>query len=240
MADLAATARTAYRALVWDDPAFPAFFAAATPIAEIASLRLGSRPASRPGRARASGAGGSPTLAQPVASLRAIPWVFAWSQTRLEVPGWFGFGSAVASYRSAGSGRLGVLRRLYRDWPMFRSLVDNAELSAARVDLVIGRRYASLAPQPDGRRIYDTIAAEHARTVEALRAITGHPLLAGQPVLRAAIDRRNPDVDVLSAIQIGALRSLRSLPEGDERRQRLTNVVRLTLNAIAAGLQTTG
>jgi len=242
MEELARAARAAYRALVWDDPAFPAFFAAATPIAEIGALRLGSRPAARPGGRRASFGGaatGAPD-AIPVASLRAIPWVFSWAQSRLEVPGWYGLGTAVEAFADGDEERLDRLRALYRDWPMFTSLVDNAELSLARVDLAIGRRYASLAPEPDASRIFGAIAAEFERSRPAVAAITGRRPLERAPVVRAAIERRNPDVDLLSAIQLATLREARRLPEGDPKRERLRAVARLTINGVAAGLQTTG
>jgi phosphoenolpyruvate carboxylase len=243
LAELAGVARDAYRSLVWDDPAFPAFFAAATPIAAIAGLRLGSRPAARPGRQSSADAAGSRAEPPPVpiASLRAIPWVFAWSQTRLEVPGWYGLGSAVARWSADRADAQAVLRDLYRRWPMFASLVDNAELSIARVDLAVGRRWAALAPEPDASRIFGMIAAEHERTRSAIGSITGRRVpLAASPVLRTAIDRRNPDVDVLSAAQLALLREIRSLPADDPRRERLRATARLTLNGVAAGLQTTG
>ncbi|HEU4672396.1 MAG TPA: phosphoenolpyruvate carboxylase [Candidatus Limnocylindrales bacterium] len=242
MHELAATAREAYRALVWDDPAFPAFFAAATPIAQITALRLGSRPAARPGRRSGPAAAAGETA--PIASLRAIPWVFAWSQARLEVPGWYGVGSAVEAFRARHPGADETLRRLYGTWPMFASLVDNAETSLARVDLAIGRRHASLAPEPDASRIFDAIAAEHERSLAAVAAITGRARpLAGSSVLRAAIDRRNPEVDVLSVAQVALRRRIAAAtaaaPGGPEA-DRLREVARLTLNGVAAGLQTTG
>jgi phosphoenolpyruvate carboxylase len=240
MRELASTARSAYRGLVWDDTAFPAFFASATPIGEIAGLRLGSRPAARPGRRSATS--GPPSGAPlPMASLRAIPWVFAWSQTRLEVPGWFGIGSALEAFRDRHRDADETLRDLYRSWPMFASLVDNAETSLARVDLAIGRRYASLASERDAARIVGTIEAEHERSLRTVAAITGRPFpLAASPVLRAAIDRRNPDVDVLSLAQIALLRRIAAMPADDPARERLRAVARLTLNGVAAGLQTTG
>ncbi|HEY3523671.1 MAG TPA: phosphoenolpyruvate carboxylase [Candidatus Limnocylindrales bacterium] len=239
MRELASTARTAYRALVWDDPAFPAFFAAATPIDEITSLRLGSRPATRPGRRPAGTSAGSGSV--PIASLRAIPWVFAWSQTRLEVPGWFGVGAAVEAFRSRHHDADATLRELYLAWPMFASLIDNAETSLARVDLAIGRRHASLAPEPDASRIFDTISAEHARSLQAVATITGRTRpLAASPVLRAAIDRRNPDVDVLSLAQVALRRRIAASERDGAPIDDLRSIARLTLNGVAAGLQTTG
>ncbi len=237
MDELAAVARDAYRGLVWDDPAFRDFFAAATPIAEIAALRLGSRPASRPGRG--GGASGGSTGAPPIESLRAIPWVFSWSQTRIELPGWYGFGTAVERV-TAQRRVLERLRAWYEAWPMFASLVDNVELSLARVSLDVGSRYAALAGDA-GREIWDRIVAEHGRSTAAVQALTGRRTLLGeQAVLRQAIDRRNPDVDVISAVQVALLRELGRLDPADPRRERLRSIVRLTLNGVAAGLQTTG
>jgi phosphoenolpyruvate carboxylase len=124
---------------------------------------------------------------------------------------------------------------------MFASLVDNAETSLARVDLAIGRRYASLAGGPGAARILATIEGEHERSLRAVATITGRSVpLAASPVLRAAIDRRNPDVDVLSLAQVALLRRIAATPIDDPGRERLRSVARLTLNGVAAGLQTTG
>jgi phosphoenolpyruvate carboxylase len=252
LAELAARSREAYRALVWEEPRFEAFFRAATPIGELSQLTLGSRPATR----GASGSGGgkagrgaagaltapSTTPATGLESLRAIPWVFAWSQSRANLPGWYGLGSALAAYRRVhGDEGLRTLGELYRAWPFFASVLDNAEMVLAKADLQVARRYASLAPDPATRRLWRRIKGEFDRSVSLLLVITGRSaLLEEMPVLRRAIDLRNPYVDSLSEIQVRLLVRLRALPPNDPERVRLLRLVHLTVNGVAAGLQNTG
>jgi phosphoenolpyruvate carboxylase len=228
--ELAETARSAYRSLVWEDPAFDAYFRAATPIDEIAALTIGSRPAAR----RA----GTRTLEE----LRAIPWVFAWSQSRANLPGWFGTGSAFAEYRrrhrSAGLERL---RDLYRTWPFLASVIDNTELSLAKADLKIASRYASLADSADGARIWARIRDEFELTAAQLRDVTARDeMLDNMPVLQRSIRLRNPYVDSLSELQVWLLGRLRGLPADDPARAELMRLVHLTITGVAAGLQNTG
>src|SRR5207249_11466601 len=145
-----------------EDPAFPRFFRAATPIGELSELRLGSRPAARGRGAGASraGSGVEDVSTSWMEHLRAIPWVFAWSQSRLNLPGWFGLGSALVDLRErAGASGLERLADLYRRWPFVTSVLDNAELSLAKTDLAVARRYASLADGPDARRIWSPVEA---------------------------------------------------------------------------------
>jgi phosphoenolpyruvate carboxylase len=139
MTELAATARVAYRALVHDDPGFASFFRDVTPIRELSDLRLGSRPAAR----------GRRDEAPSIDSLRAIPWTFAWSQARINLPGWYGLGAALEAYRGAhGDAGLDAIARLARDWPFLSSLLDNAEMSLAKADMGVARLYAALATGP--------------------------------------------------------------------------------------------
>ncbi len=236
LAELAATSRDAYRSLVVDDPGFVSFFRLVTPIDEIATLRLGSRPA-----ARGTGRGGAD--AEPtIADLRAIPWVFAWSQARIDLPGWFGLGSALEAY-GAKHGERGAreLERLYRSWPFLASILDNAELSLARADIGVARQYAALAPGDDHARRWSRIETEHRLTVSWLARVTGREhLLADDPELRRRIVLRDPYVDSLSALQVMLLARLRACPPDDPERDRLLRLVQLTVNGIAAGLQATG
>jgi phosphoenolpyruvate carboxylase len=234
--ELAATSRDAYRSMVVDDPGFIDFFHLVTPIDEIASHRLGSRPAARSGARRAE--------AMTIADLRAIPWVFAWSQARIDLPGWFGLGSAFEAY-AARHGEAGEreLIRLYRAWPFFASLLDNAELSLARADIGVARQYAALAigASDDHARRWSAIESEHRRTVAWLLRITGREqLLAGDLELRRRIVLRDPYVDSLSAMQVMLLGRLRARPADDPERERLLRLVQLTVNGIAGGLQATG
>jgi phosphoenolpyruvate carboxylase len=236
--ELAATSLAAYRALV-ERPGFVAFFRAATPIDEIATLRLGSRPAAR-GRAR-HGDGSGPPAAESIADLRAIPWVFAWSQARIDLPGWFGLGAALEAYHERhGDPGLAGLARLYERWPFLASLVDNAELALARADLGVARQYAALA----GDRAtspWATIEAEYVRTTAWLARLTGRTqLLEREPEMRRRMGLRDPYVDSLSELQVTLLARLRACAPDAPERARLLRLVQLTVNGIAAGLQRTG
>jgi phosphoenolpyruvate carboxylase len=246
--ELAAVARRAYRALVWDDPAFARFFRAATPIGELSALRLGSRPATR-GRARAASGdsrGGDRGAAHEsdasIESLRAIPWVFAWSQARLNLPGWYGLGSALASLQErSGAAGLDRLSDLYRRWSFVASVLDNAELSLAKADMSVARRYASLAGGRDAERIWARIESEYERTVELLLRVTGRSrLLDAMPAIQRSVALRNPYVDSLSELQVRLLSRLRTTSPDDPSHGRLLQLVQLTVNGVAAGLQNTG
>ena len=228
MTELAALAETAYRRLVWDDPAFADFFRLATPIDEISRMELGSRPARR---------ADAPSLE----SLRAIPWVFAWSQSRTNLPAWYGVGTALASFARDHRGGRRRLRDAYRDWEFFRSVIDNIELGLAIADRWLSTRYAELAGDEEPmRRIAGTIEEERHRTVDELTALTGRGLLERSARLRRSVDLRTPYVDVLSELQLHALRRLRGKrPNADERRAA-EELLQLTVSGVAAGLQHTG
>ena len=214
---------TAYQALVYGDPDFAEFFHTITPIDSISQLRFGSRPAKRKASRR-------------IEDLRAIPWVFSWTQARIVLSGWYGFGSALATAREAHG--LELLQEMARDWPFFAALVSNAEMACAKADLTIGRRYAALCGDAAMRdRIWPQIESEFDCTVEQLTAITGmERLLDREPTLRRSIDRRNPTVDPLSFIQIELLRRQRA---GDDS-EALARASALAVNGIAGGLRNTG
>ena len=234
LAELAGTARVAYRALVHDDPGFAGFFRDITPITELSDLRLGSRPAAR-GRADA--------VEMPsIDELRAIPWTFAWSQSRINLPGWYGLGAALEAFRVAhGNDGLAEIGRLYRSWPFLASVLDNAEMILAKADMGVARRYASLVTGPDGERRWAAIEAEYHRTVALLLRVTGRDrLLDGAPVLQRSIALRNPYVDALSELQVRLLARLRAMPLDDPERGRVRRLVQLSVNGVAAGLQNTG
>jgi len=233
MDELAKTARDAYRALVWGTPDFEAYFRAATPIAELSALAIGSRPA-----ARGTRPGDSPNLE----SLRAIPWVFAWSQSRANLPGWFGTGSALAEYRTMhGAAGLRTLRALYAEWPFFTTVLDTAEMVLAKADMPVAARYASLATGAAAHDIWDRIRAEYELSVAQILAVSGRArLLDNMPVLQRSIDLRNPYVDSLSELQVLLLARLRALPNDDPARADLLRLVHLTVSGVAAGLQNTG
>ena len=225
MTTLAASSLAAYRRLVWDDPAFPPFFRSFTPLDELALLEIGSRPASRP---EAAGHG-------ELEALRAIPWVFAWTQNRCLLPSWYGCGTAFAEYGVAGE-RLEWLRRLYREWPFFRALVENLEMTLAKSSFEIAAGYLELVPpSPDRERIWEELSAEHRRTVEAVLAIVdADALLDRHPVLQRSVRLRNPYVDPMNAIQVELLRAHRA---GDER---ATRPLLRSIAGIAAALRNTG
>ena len=173
LAELAATSRAAYRALVHDDPGFASFFRDVTPIRELSDLRLGSRPAAR----------GRRDAAPTIDALRAIPWTFAWAQARINLPGWYGLGAALEAYQAAhGDAGLDAIARLARDWPFLSSLIDNAEMSLAKADMGVARLYAALATGPGDDRRWAAIESEYRRTVSLVGRLTGHDrLLDGSP-----------------------------------------------------------
>jgi phosphoenolpyruvate carboxylase len=216
----------AYRNLVYGDPDFPRFFATVTPVDEISRLQLGSRPAKR----RAGGG---------IEDLRAIPWVFAWTQARIVLPAWYGLGTALAWAREHAG--LEALREMERTWPFFAGLLSNAEMACAKADLLIARRYVELWDEEEPReRIWGRIATEFERTCRELLLVNDEQrLLDRSPVLQASIDRRNPYVDPLSFLQVELLRRLRR-GNGAETDELLGRVSLLTVNGIAGGLRNTG
>ncbi|HEY2709880.1 MAG TPA: phosphoenolpyruvate carboxylase [Caulobacteraceae bacterium] len=219
MAELSAASMQAYRALVYETDGFAQFFREATPIREISSLNIGSRPASR-------------TASQRIEDLRAIPWVFSWSQARVMLPGWFGFGSSVA-------GRdLGELADLAEAWPFFASALDNMEMVMAKADMRIARRYAGLVADASLRRtVFGAIEAEFERTSEALLTIRrGRELSTRNPELAAHIGYRRPYLEALNHLQIDLIGRHR---EGDDEAQVREGIL-LTMNGIATGLRNSG
>jgi phosphoenolpyruvate carboxylase len=227
--EIAAIALDAYRALVYETPGFVDYFRASTPIAEIAELNIGSRPASR-------------TTSTRIEDLRAIPWVFSWGQCRLMLPGWYGFGSAIERWLAASNGRSeerrGMLRDMHRHWPFFRSVLGNMAMVLAKTDVNVASRYAELVPDEALRRtIFGRIADEHARTVRAFLDITGQAsLLEDNPTLERSIRNRFPYLDPLNHLQVELLRRYRA-GQTDERTKR---AIHLTINGLAAGLRNSG
>jgi len=213
IAALADRSRAAYRELV-DDPRLVSFFRAFTPVDELALLNIGSRPSRRP------------EGAEYLASLRAIPWVFAWTQNRCLLPAWYGCGTAFAS------ADVGELRALYGAWPFFRTLVQNLEMTLAKSSMEIAAEYLELVDEPS---LWEPIAFEHARTVAAvLEIVEADELLARHPVVQRSIGLRNPYVDPINAIQVSLLRRYRAGDEG-----AIPPLLR-SIAGIAAGLRNTG
>lgn len=192
-------------------------------------MALGSRPARR-------------AAAPSLEGLRAIPWVFAWSQGRTNLPAWYGVGRALATYAQRHPDGRRDLAEAYRRWSFFGSLVDNVELGLAIADPLLAARYAQLAgDDPSMARIATTVEDERRRTVEELARLTGHErLLEGSPRLRRSIDLRTPYVDVLSELQIHALELLRSGALSPADRAAAEELLQLSVGGVAAGLQHTG
>ncbi|WP_435011101.1 phosphoenolpyruvate carboxylase [Tundrisphaera lichenicola] len=223
---LAEAARRHYRGLVYETPEFLDYFRQATPIEEIVQLKIGSRPSKR-------------TKSTAIEDLRAIPWVFSWMQCRHTLPGWFGIGGAVDDYLQKFPDQLSTLQDMYKNWPFWKTLIDNTQMILAKADMTIARLYADLVDDPAlADRIFRRIATGHARAVSVICRITEQSeILEHVPILRRSIDGRNPYVDPLSFIQLVLLKRLRA-GEGP-RDETLTGVLE-SINGIAAGLKNTG
>ena len=226
MEELSQAAFRAYRGLVYETPGFPRFFREATPIGELAGLQIGSRPVAR-------------RKSERIEDLRAIPWVFSWALTRMMLPGWYGFGSAVQSYiGSEGVKALEALREMHRDWPFFRTVLSNMDMVLAKTDIGIASRYAELVGDPGLREaVFGRIQAEWRLTVEHLLAITGQrELLEANPLLARSLRNRSPYIDPLNHLQVTLLRRFRGGEGGDV----VKRAILLTINGIAAGLRNSG
>ena len=229
-AELSEASMDAYRALVYETPGFTDYFFGATPLKELAQLNIGSRPASRKALER-------------IEDLRAIPWGFSWGQCRLTLPGWLGFGSAVATYldkpdAAERKAALALLQKMYRQWPFFRTLLSNMDMVLAKSDLALASRYAELVSDSRLRKkIFAAIEAEWHRTADALAQITGEKnRLASNPALDRSIRHRFPYIDPLHHLQVELIRRYRA-GLADERVQR---GIHISINGIAAGLRNTG
>jgi phosphoenolpyruvate carboxylase len=213
-----------YRKLVYETPGFEDYFWSSTVINEIATLNLGSRPASRKKTRR-------------IEDLRAIPWVFSWAQCRVMLPGWYGFGSAIEAWLTEG-GRLDLLRQMYREWPFFRTQLSNMDMVLAKSSLAVASRYADLVEDETLRTtIFEAISREHALTIRHLSSIMEQSqLLDSNPLLRRSINNRFPYLDPMNHVQVELLKKLRGADDDVVVRQG----VHLSINGIAAGLRNSG
>jgi phosphoenolpyruvate carboxylase len=223
MEALAARARAAYRAVVYEDPRFVDYFRSATPEPELKMIHIGSRP-SRRGAAASGG----------VESLRAIPWQFAWTQNRLLLATWLGIEDALSEALPRGLGD--TLRDMYARWPFFQSTLDLIEMAVAKADGRIAAQYDRLV-RPELRPLGEELRQRLARTIDVVLAVTGHTsLLETNAVLRRSIDVRNPYVDPINLVQVELLQRLRA--DGED--ERLRAAFGVTVNGIAAGMRNTG
>jgi phosphoenolpyruvate carboxylase len=226
MDDLAQRSLGVYRELVHEDEALFALFLKATPVAELAAARFGSRPAYRPGAK--AGIGG----------IRAIPWQFGWTQIRLMLPGWLGVGTALAGVGATDAG-LALLKRMAERWPFFDDLLAKVEMVCAKADVAIARAYVEHLGADVA--LLDALEREFALTVEWLLRIRGTDhLLEGNQVLRSAIALRNPYVDPLSLLQIALLERKHAAAEGSPDAGRIEEALAATLSGVAQGLRNTG
>jgi phosphoenolpyruvate carboxylase len=237
MGKMAAHSRAIYRAMVHDDPEFWLFFAQGTPIAHISRLPIASRPVSRSGKKLSS-----------VDDLRAIPWVFAWIQSRYVVPGWYGLGSALEWFVEGegddASSRIAFLQSRYRDWLFFRTVIDNAQLELARAHLETASRYAARTDPPSlGEKFHTQISEEHARTRKWVLAVTQQEELLGHATaVRSTIALRNPAVLPISMLQVALMDRFDTETDGgtNEADPSLREALLLSITGIAAAMQSTG
>jgi len=223
--ELSASSQVAYRRLVYETPGFEDWFRAITPIDELSTMKIGSRPASR-------------TNSHHIEDLRAIPWVFSWSQCRLMLPGWFGVGTAVVDWVGDDDSRLAELQRMHEQWPWFRTVISNMAQVLAKSDLTIAARYQALASDVEhSAEFFEAVTAEHARAVWTAQAVSGHEdLLYDNPGLARGVRYRIPYIAPLNHMQVELLRRWRS----GEQTELIQRGIHLAINGVATGLRNSG
>ena len=221
---IVADSNRVYRKLVFENPHFHDYFFQATPIKEVSSLNIGSRPAARKKITELSG-------------LRAIPWVFSWSQSRVMFPGWYGVGSAFKHFIDADPANLKVLQDMYNGWPFFHSLMSNVDMVLSKSNMEIAEQYANLCQDAETRSVFDIIHAEWALTKEVILQIEGHEkLLEDNPSLESSLDHRMPYFNVLNYIQLEMIKRGRN----DQVSGIYESIIHITINGVASGLRNSG
>jgi phosphoenolpyruvate carboxylase len=230
MSALAKLGERAYRELTDHTEGLLDYFYEVTPVAEIGRLNIGSRPSHRKRKDRSK------------TSIRAIPWVFGWAQSRHTLPAWYGIGYALEKLRAEDPGCIKCLQAMYREWPFFRTLMDNTQMSLAKADMRIAREYVDLSGEPQiASRIYNMVKTEYERTVaQVLEVAQIDALLEDNPMLKLSLQRRNPYLDPLNHIQIMLLRRHRQCAPEQQAQDELLHCLPRTINAIAAGMRNTG
>ena len=213
-----------YRKLVFGNPDFYGYFFSASPIREVSSLNIGSRPAAR-------------KTITDINGLRAIPWVFSWSQNRMMFPGWYGVGSAFKHFIDKDENNLASLRKMYKTWPFFNSLLSNVDMVLSKSNMHIAKQYSDLCESDDEKKIFDIINAEYELTKEVILLIEEHDdLLADLPALKASLDYRLPYFNVLNYVQIELIKRLRRGQLSEDEKK----LIHITINGIATGLRNSG
>ena len=230
MGELTATGERRFRDLTESTAGFLDYFYEATPVQEIGLLNIGSRPSHRKQQDRSK------------ASVRAIPWVFGWAQSRHTLPAWYGIGFALAEWTGDRSDRRETLREMHARWPFFRSLLSNTQMALAKADMRIAQDYAALCHDETTRNeVFRCIADEFSRTVHEVLAVHGDErLMQDHPVLQLSLQRREPYLDPLNAIQVALLARYRDESASEDQREQWRVPLLRTINAIAAGMRNTG
>jgi len=230
MSQLAHDGEEAYRDLIDRTEGLLDYFYECTPVSEIGLLNIGSRPSHRKQQDRSK------------SSIRAIPWVFGWAQSRHTLPAWYGIGRALHDFANQNETNLEKLRGLYRNWPYFRAMLSNTQMSLAKAEMDIAKQYVSLSEHPQqAQNIYRQIREEHDRTLEMVTRVSGiQCLLEDTPALALSLSRRDPYLDPLNHIQVKLLGRVRNDRAGDDEREHWMKPLLRSINAIASGMRNTG